>query len=321
MNGRRRVLTVAAAAGVLVGSYLTYRAVYAGPRDHLLRRLGEDREAILAYEQALKETAKVTEGLKAMAARCLGSTPEKADATFRDDLFAVADRCGLRGVEVTTTAPQGMRNPAGDARLKSTLSRELRKQVDFQVITGSVKGQGTLEQAIRTAATIQAQPWAHRVESFSLKPLAKDKDRFDLSLGVSTMILPDLAPRDFRPPDVAALGDSAAERWAALVRKNVFREPPPPPPATAQAPEKPPSPPAPSPYADWKLTGVVASRLGVEAWLVNTRSNERLTLSVGAALAEAKFLSGEGERAVFEIGGQKFEVVNGQTLDQRRPVN
>jgi hypothetical protein len=76
-----------------------------------------------------------------------------------------------------------------------------------------------------------------------------------------------------------------------------------------------------SPYADWRITGVVESRLGTEVWLVNDRSKERLALAVGAQVADARLVSGAGERAVFEIAGQRFEVSNGQTLEERRPVN
>ena len=31
-------------------------------------------------------------------------------------------------------------------------------------------------------------------------------------------------------------------------------------------------------------------------------------------------VTGQGEKAVFEIAGEKFEVFNGQTLEQRRPA-
>lgn len=74
-------------------------------------------------------------------------------------------------------------------------------------------------------------------------------------------------------------------------------------------------------WADWKLTGLVESRLGTEVFLVNTKNGQRMNLAVGSAVSEAKFVGGTGERAFFEIGGEKFEVFNGQTLEQRRPTD
>ncbi len=53
--------------------------------------------------------------------------------------------------------------------------------------------------------------------------------------------------------------------------------------------------------------------------MVNTKSGQKVSLPPGAVVADARFVSGKGESAVFEIGGQQYEVFNGQTLEQRRP--
>src|SRR5262249_52805402 len=119
-------------------------------------------------------------------------------------------------------------------------------------------------------------------------------------------------------PDLQIKLVEPSAELAAIVQKNMFKEP-----AAAVAQAAPPAPangaPPPPPYADWKLTGVIESRLGVEAFLLNTKSGQRLTLAAGAAVIDAKFVTGAGEKAVFEIGGQEYEVSNGQTLEQRRP--
>lgn len=323
MSGARAWVARAVGAGLLAGAaYLSYSLVYAGPRGVIMERLAGDRDAIRLYEQALREVKEVDLGLRAIAARTLGPTAERVDAAFRDNLFAVLDRGGLKGIEVSTSAPQPVSNPVGDARLRSSLGRELRKQVDFDVIRGTVKGSGSLDQVFRAAATIQAQPWVHRVDSFSIRPRDRERERYELVLGVATILTPALLATDHKPPEVIALPDSAVARWAAAVQKNVFKEPPAPVVARADPPPAPRPPgPVPTPYSDWKLMAVVQGRLGVEAWLTNVRSQERVRLAPGNSVADAQFVLGQGERAVFEIGGQQFEVFNGQTLDERRPVN
>jgi hypothetical protein len=117
--------------------------------------------------------------------------------------------------------------------------------------------------------------------------------------------------------------------WRSIAARNPFKEPVPAAPvdpgptAVAQnaGTPQPPPPPPPPPYADWKLTSVVTGSRGTEAWLVNVKTNERQVLIAGAKLIDAVFKEGTGERAVFEIAGQKFEVFNGQTFASRRLLN
>jgi hypothetical protein len=54
--------------------------------------------------------------------------------------------------------------------------------------------------------------------------------------------------------------------------------------------------------------------------VVNMKSGESRTLTPGETLLDAKLIEGEGERAVFELGGKRFEVLNGGTLASRRPL-
>ena len=140
---------------------------------------------------------------------------------------------------------------------------------------------------------------------------------FSLKLGVSTILMPDLAPKAATEARIKVVEPSA--ETAAIVQKNVFKEPVAV--AAAPAPVQGPGPAssAPLPYGDWRLAGVIESRLGVEAFMVNVKSGQKLSLPPGAVVADARFVSGRGEAAVFEIGGQQYEVLNGQTLEQRRP--
>lgn len=311
-----QLVRAGAVLAALALGYLSYARLYAGPRDAILARLGEDSDAIRRYEAALKQRTIVNKGLKAAGARTLGPTAEEADAALRDHLFAVASKCGLAGVEVATTTPAPTHNPVGDSGMRSATARELKKQVDFRTVGGTVSGKGSLEQIMRTAATLDAQPWAHRLTSFLVKPADKEHKQFDLTVGVQGVLAPDL----YTPPpevvEVALLGDSAGQKWAALVSKNVFREPAPTAPPQPHARPEPPR----DPLADWRVTGVVRGRRGTEVWLVNDRSKERRALEVGAVVEGAALVSGAGESAIFEIAGQRFEVTSGQTLQERRPV-
>jgi hypothetical protein len=171
---------------------------------------------------------------------------------------------------------------------------------------------------------VQAQAWVHRVDGFSLRPVGKD-DQFELGVSVLTMLLPDLAADDENPAPMGEVSGAAEEMWKPIASKNVFREPKP----VAQPKSevvvakagdqakplaRPPS------YEDWKLTGVVQGRTGAEAFLVNVKSGEKLTLQVGGRVLEAVLTGASGETAVFEIGGKRFEVSNGQVLSARRPL-
>ena len=320
--------TIGGAAARGIG-YAALSAVYLGPRARLQAWLGYHRGEIAYYEGELARRQEVRDRLEAFAAGTLGGALDKADHRFRTSLTSIAEECGLSTIQVSSRQPVPALNPVVEARLPAgdtgelrTLKNELKKKADFYAIGGELKASGTLEQVLRATAVVQAQPWVHRTDRFILKP-DKNGDRFDLQLGVVTLLAPDLAEGRTTDPVRMALADTAAAAWAPAVAKNVFKEPPPEAPAppvqvaTTSAGALPPPP----PYADWKLTGILESRLGVEALLVNVRSGQHVTLAAGASVVEARFVAGSGERAVFEIGGQRFEVANGQTLEQRRPLN
>ncbi len=322
------ILAALVAAGLLYGGYAT---VYAIPKQRLLKDLASQQKAVELYEAALKRRIEIGSGLRAFADSTLGAGKDEVESRFRTGLYSVATSCGLTGITVNTQEPTKEVSPIGKAKLSpayAALKRELKSRIDFYSIPGDLSGTGTLEQVLKTTAMVRQQPWVHRIQSFSIRPENKEKTRFTLKLGVSTILFPgDLAPKDRGEPVVLALSEGADSAWRQVLRKNVFREPPAPkPPAVAATPPAQP-PPANAPqvpqrpsFEEWKLTGVVQSRLGIEAFLVNVKNGERLSLPTGAAIADAKFVSGSGERAVFEIAGERFEITNGQTLEHRRPL-
>lgn len=316
------------AAAVLAlgaGSAIGYWALYAKPRDVLLAQLSAQQAANQRFEEELRDRKKVADGLKAVAATTLGEKEDEVVAKFRTKLGEIAEKdCGLTGLSVNTRSPVDLMDPGGlAAKLINPvgLRNALKKQRDFSVIEGDITGHGSLEQVLKAAVMIEAQPWVHRVSSFSMKPEGRERKSFELKMGVATILMPpDLAPKGAGDIPIKMLDEGAAKQWASIVEKNVFREPAPVEVAAAPPPPTAPAAPPPPPYGDWKLTGVVESRLGIEAFLLNVKTQQRLTLPVGSAVADARFVSGAGEHAVFEISGQKYEVSNGQTLEQRRPT-
>lgn len=318
----------AGAAAAIFGAYLF---VYASPRDELLGKIKVARDEEQRLAGLLKQRVVVSKKLSEFGATTLGSKLDVVDKRFRDGLNQIAAQCGLGGVVVQTGQPLAQASPLRNAKgVQSTLKRAIaqQKQPDFSVIEGTLKGTGTLDQVLRVLAAVQAQAWVHRVDDFSIKPKGKEREQFDVSVSVSTMIAPDLAKAD-KEPVVVPPPQTMEAMWSAVAGKNMFREPPPPapppaPPPTvvAQNPAPPPipAPPPPPPYNDWKLVGVVRTPKGVEAWVLNTKTNERAVLPPGGKVLDLTFVDGEGERAVFDIGGKKFAFVNGQVLGVRTPA-
>lgn len=319
----------AGAAAAIFGAYLL---VYAGPRDELLGKIKAARDEEQRLVGLLKQRAVVNKKLTEFGATTLGAKLDVVDKRLRDGLNQIAAQSGLGGVVVQTGQPMAQASPLRNAKgVQSTLKRAIgqQKQPDFSVIEGTLKGTGTLDQVLRALASVQAQAWVHRVDDFSIKPrVSKDREQFEFQVSVSTMIAPDLTKAD-KEPTVVPPPQTMEAMWSAVAGKNMFREPPPPAPppaappavvAQTPAPTPPPVPPPAPPYNDWKLVGVVRTERGVEAWVLNTKTNERAVLPPGGKVLDLMFVDGTGERAVFDIGGQKFAFVNGQVLGVRTPA-
>lgn len=325
----RRLKIAGLVAVVAAAGYWGYRTQYAGPRERLLEELAKVNGEVARLDNAMRDQFEVRKRLKALGATTLGQKRDEVEHWFRTSLSTICESNGLAGVVVDTGAPQGVRNPAWRSKSLATgIKRQLAARPDFQQILGQVKGVGTLEQVMRTAAAVQAQPWVHRFEGFSITPVGKERERFTLKLEVATLMVPDLASAPAGPPPIVPAEPGADRLWGQVVAKNVFREPAggvaaapvtiaaAPPAGAAPAPLT--SPPA---YGDWLLTGVVSGRSGTEAFLRNSKTSEKLTVAIGAAVLDAKFLEGDVDRAVFEIGGKRFEIRNGETLAARRQLN
>jgi hypothetical protein len=303
-------------AGLVIAGYATVWQ----PRAAKLREIQGVRGDIAWYEESIQKRSASVARLNQQARGMLGKTPDLADARFRTALNTLADAAGLEAIRVTSREPKAQTNPVGDAKLNGTLDSLLKRQIDFYTIEGELVGVGSLEQVLRTIATIQAQPWAHRLTALALRPEGdKERTRFELRLSVATIFAPDLVPKD-APEPARGLPDQEAETiLAGITKKNVFRE------RAARvvaAPEaaSPEAVAARDPYADWRLTAVVRSGDRQEAWLVNRQTGQRLTLGAGGQVENAVLVSAEGEAAVFTLDGKRYEVRMGLGLDSRRVI-
>lgn len=315
-----------AAVSIVAGSYAAYYLMYARPLGRVSTDLATMNASNADIADAIKDRTRVKEQLKGFGTKTLSASVDKADARFRSLLSDIAADGGLfvGSVQINTFKPEWVPNPGGTAKLfrNSKFKDELKKQQDFAVIKGDLTGVGSLESVLRVMAVVKAQPWVHRIESFSIKPEDRDRQKYTLHMAIATLLAPDLTPSNMPDAEITPVPDGGKSLWAGISQKNVFKEPAPivvvaAPPRVDPPPVAPPRP----AIDDWKLTGITEGRAGVLAMLVNTKNKQTVTLPAGSAVAEAKFLSGQGEKAVFEIAGQKFEVFNGQTLEQRRPTD
>ncbi|HLO40921.1 MAG TPA: hypothetical protein VK176_07850 [Phycisphaerales bacterium] len=323
------------AAGVtaaLIIAYSGFVYFYLDPVAERRDAIAREIEVADRLEEQLEDLNAIRRGLRAFGGTTLGKKEDLTIARFRDSLSAIAGQNGLSGIVVSSGPPTLVPSPALRERIASGLKNKIKaRRGDFYVIRGRIKASGPVESAIRALAVIQAQPWAHRVEGFSLTPVGKDREWVELQVDVATVFAPDLAPGDAEPlPADPAQGHDAV--WRSVAAKNIFRNPPPPPTPVPQQPTvvevatqptaapPPVAPPPPPPYQEWRIVGVISSQRGCEVTVINTRTGERSVLTPGGSTLNAKLVRGDGEWAVFEIDGQQYEFMPGQTLANRTPA-
>lgn len=272
----------------------------------------------------MEDEFQVRERLAAQASGTLGASAEVVEHRFRTGLSAIATAAGLGDVVVTQNRPVPEGNPAARERVRDFTRDQLRVP-DFYTVAGELRAKGTLEQVTRAIALAQAQPWVARVASFSIRPESEDRQQFELRLLVQTVVLPDVAKDgDTTPPMIVEPGEEAQRLVVAVAARNAFAPPKPepvrPPRQEQRQADRPPPPPPPPPYDVWRLNAVVSAGGQVEAWLVNIKSGEWRSLRPGEGVLDAVLVEAGGEKAVFRIGEQAFQVLLNETLAQRQPV-
>jgi hypothetical protein len=276
------------------------------------------------------DKARVSRELKKVAQTTLGTDEEKVTAVLRKALNEVVSHYKLADASVTSARPAALKNPAaqrGVAELKDKKWRTLKGAPDFYVLPATINGKGTLDQALRVLATLEAQEWVHKIDSFSIRPLGKERDRVELTVSLGTLYLTEAG--GMRPGETVSWSPASEAQyatWQPLAAKNVFKEPPAPlaaVPAAAQpasvAAAPPPPPPGPA-YDQWRVSGITRGPGGPELMVVNLATRQWLTLVAGGAVLDAKFVDAAGETARISIGDKEFEIKTGQTLAERTPV-
>jgi hypothetical protein len=304
---------------------VAWHVVYTSPRSKIQQDLEAARVDIAGLERTLDSEFDLRKRAKLIGATTLAGKQDALEHRFRSGLSRIGEQEGLAGVVVDDAPPTDQLNPLKDVKgISSSLKSALRRSPDFALVRGTLKGTGTLEQVLKAVAVVQAQPWVHRVEGFTLKPVGQNREQLELRLDVATLFAPELlGSAEPAAPQVVAAGPEAEALWRAVALKNVFRKPAPAqarPVQVAQAPAGgAPAPQVFAPYEEWKLTGIMNGRNGTEAFFTNVKTGAKVTVPRGGQVLDAVLVDGSGEQVVVEIGGKKFVLSNGQTLAARRP--
>jgi len=320
---------VAALVACALLAWQAYRFFYANKRDLLLSQISGSLANTERLDKALISQFEVADRAAALGAFTLGYKLDEVSARFRDGLSRVAETSGLVSVLVDHSEPQEAKNPV---RSVSAAPRSLKSALqtsgpDFLILRGSVRGSGTIDQSLRAMALLQAQPWIHRVEGFSLRPLAlrEGPQRCEIRIDVATIYVPQANAAPPAQPLIALLDERANSVINAVTARGTLRksmlDPPPAEVAGVVAPAAVPSPsppPAPSAASPWRLTGLASGRLGHRAFFTNISTGETRTLGPGGTLQEITLISVGGEAALIKIGTESYELLNGQMLDSRR---
>lgn len=333
-DSRLRMVAWGVGGAGLALAYVLYAWLYAGPRDTLLKRRDALQADVTRLQEVTEDDPKLRKELKAIAETTLGKQMDVVSHRFRSYTARLAGEAGLENVVVEQGRPVEEKNLVGQrmpTNVPTALRAAAREQVNLSVIRGAVTGVGNLEQVGVALATLQSQPWVHRVEGVQIRPSGTDRKRFNVRFELATLYLPDLVTTD-KEPVVAAPSAAQLAAWKEFASRNIFREPKAkdhspgdtPPPIAVVEPKSdggtPPPPVVAPDYASWRLTGVVSSSRGTEAFFFNAKTNEKLSVRVGGTVLDATLINADGEDAEIEIAGKRFRIQNGESLAARRPV-
>lgn len=339
------ILGLVLVVGMVATGGVAYYMHFVRHQGELQKELDGFQDAITRYQDWLDSRPPVREKLNSFAQATLGYDAEVVESRFRSGLNRMAASAGLVGDD-TIVSPRGtltpVRNPAVLQKVtefRKFLNNDEISAPDLYVMDAEIRGSGTLESAVRLLALAQTQPWIWKVRGFTLTPQGNQSTMFDINVGVTTAVLPDLAPAEARaegegraevePP---AIQDPDAEHvlaTAAIVERNIFAPPKPKPKpepevvATQTNPDPPknrtPKPrPAPPPYHEWRLTGVSGSPTqGMLAWMQNIKTGAAVLLSPGEGVLDATLEEADLDQVVFRIGETRYSLSLNETLAER----
>jgi len=348
MKRSRKLLLVPVLAVAFLGSgALAYYLHFYRHKAALAADYASNEAALGSYKGWIEGRAPAEEKLRAIAGTTLGFSGEVVDSRFRSGLSRMAEVAGLVKDKIVVTPKPAMtavRNPTVEARtavadFKRFLSQDYISASDLYLMEARIKGSGSFDAVTRLLALAQSQPWIWSVRGFTLKPQDNSATLFDITVDVTTAILPDLAPptgdTGDAPVDAPQILDPQADAVlaiASIVRRNVFAPPPPPlmgeltisqgrVPGEGETDPVPGGglpPPPPPPYHEWRLTGLSGSpNQGRLAWMLNVRTGSAVLLSPGQGVLDAVLVGAAGTEAVFQIGDARFRLDLNETLADR----
>lgn len=322
----RRMVVVSIITGcalALLFGWMVGSGSLGGERDSLLR----EREKYVNVMQSVREQRRslpeMNEREDMIVARTFGGDSESVHNLVRQRLYELASSAGLSDITAGTTSATARGTPARKLFKRSGSQKELREEIDFYEIDGSVSGVGTYEQVMRLLSWVDADGWIKRIQSVRFDPGA-DGSRIRATIKLVTIFLPGREPATTPGP-----GEFDTRMLDTVLASNLFSLPVPDPPETsrpdkgavAQGGNQQPSTARRFPYDKWLVTGVVDGPDGPEAWLRNAATNERRTLQLGGTIGKAVLLAARGEDATFELGERTFDVRIGKSIAAGRDTS
>jgi hypothetical protein len=322
------VAFVAVLGGALVVWQLADR-MYLKPAAALRKNISDMQGTQARVEDVMESWFGIRRDLKAFGSTQLAGDFDDVEHRLRTSLLTIGASAQLKGVAVSNAGVRPERTPLYGARLRSRLGRALSDARDFGVIKGTITGYGTLDQVMFALATLQSQDWLHRIDRVSVEPRGRERAEFTLDLGFSVAFAPDLAASAESSPTVREADAALVEEARRIASRNVFVPPLPPPPEPPPPVVAPPPvvvPPPPPPYDRWKVTGVLERRASgstasVEVWVLQLDTGEQRVLVPGDEVLGHVLEWGEEESAIFVFEGNRYEILQGQTLSQRTRLN
>ncbi|MEZ6317875.1 MAG: hypothetical protein R3B49_03835 [Phycisphaerales bacterium] len=208
---------IAAALGAAAWGSWRY---YFEPARAKQKTLASRQRLLDAVEDELKGRFALRDRLDKLGAVMIAGPSDEFEHRLRSGLAAIAREAELSNVSLGNGSPSPVTSPILRERGSGDLGRALRGQRDFAVVRGWMTGQGTLAQVTNALASVQAQAWIHRVESFAIKPTNPDRTRFELRVDFATLVM-DGADRKITEP--WAPRPRARGRWRTRARSSRTR--------------------------------------------------------------------------------------------------
>jgi len=322
---------IAVAAGLVgAGGWFGFERMYASGARELNAELDELQTQIRSYESVLSSKPSQDRWLAGLESRLVGGALDELDNGLRVAIRRVAEQAGLSAIEVgTNSSLKAVVNPYTQARstARGPVGRALSESPGFASLVASLGGEGSLDAVLGVIAGIEAQPWIHRIDRFTIDPVDKSRTRYAVDVTLRVGYTPGGRGME---PDALRVVEPTPERTdlvGTITERSPFVHIPEPAPAPAPAARveetAPPPPPPPPPYDQWRVWGLVSSRLGPEVGVRNERTGRSLTLAVGARVPglAMRFMGISEQRAVFELEGRRYAVELNARLDQRTAID